>query len=277
MISYHNLVNAFRTIGLSRDIPVITHLGKDLPGKVNGGLPTFMGALLSSVDNILLPAFTFSTMVTPQTGPADNNMQYGSQDAQNMHAVIFSHALPSECGNQDALDILKQFPGTYRSSHPIFSFCGLGLDVALMRHTSGNPYHPIEEMEKLGGWVLLADSAADQNFSIHYAEMIAGRKQFLRWALSPNGVEACPHFPGCPDGFHKLDFYLHDELRQIHLEGLTLSAVPLATLISTSVALLQEDPFALLCNDLQCTRCNLVREDVKAHISGRWKQESGSV
>ena len=269
MVSYHNLIKAFRTIGLRRDIPVITHIGKELPAKISGGLPTFMGALLSTVDNILLPAFTFSTMVVPQAGPARNDLEYGNSDLLNLSAEIFSHTLPAETGNQGAIEILKEFPGVYRSSHPIFSFYGLGLDIALLNHTPDNPYRPVEEMQKLGGWVLFADSEAKDNFSIHYAEMLTGRKQFTRWALTADGVAACPHFPGCPDGFHKLDFYLHDEVRKVQIEDLALSAVPLAALISTCVALLEEDPFALLCNDLRCNRCNLVREDVRAQISSR--------
>ena len=274
MVSYNDLTKTLHAFGLGRDIPVIAHIGADLPGKVKGGLSTFMGALLSTVDNVLLPAFTFSTMVIPQHGPPENAMQYGENDEQNMQAAIFSHNLPSECGNQDAIDILNGFPGVYRSGHPIFSFYGLGLDIALLNHHPDETYFPIRKMRELHGWVLLADVEADRNFSMHYAEMLAGRKQFLRWALTANGAVACPYFPGCSNGFHKLDYYLHNELHKSTMENLTLSAVPLETLITTTIALLKEDPFALLCNDLDCVRCNLVRKDAKQKVSGHWQPEN---
>jgi len=275
MVSYHKLISAFRSFGFRRELPVITHIGSELDEKVKGGLPTFMGALLSTVDNVLLPAFTYSTMVIPHAGPPDNNINYGNHDDENTRASIYSHTLPSECGNQQAIDILKAFPGTYRSSHPIFSFYGLGLDIALINHEPETPYYPIKKLEQLGGWVLLADAEPIQNYSIHYAEKLAGRKQFLRWALTPHGIAACPHYPGCADGFNKLNYYLHDELKQADMHNLILSAIPLSILIKTSVTLMQEDPFALLCNDLNCARCNIVREDIKSKMSGRWRPEKG--
>ena len=274
MISYHNLTGVLKTMGLRRDIPIIAHIDHSVFGKINGGTATLMGALLTTVDNVMIPAFTFSTMVIPEKGPENNNMQYGVGSGNNLDAKIFSHALPSELSNQEAIDILLEFPGTFRSSHPIFSFFGLGLDIVLADQTPEKPYLPIKKLKNLGGWVVLIGADPSHNFSIHYAEFLAGRKQYLRWALTPDGISACPHFPGCPKGFHKLDYYLQEELRVSVIEDTRLCAVPLNTMISTAVALLKEDPFALLCNDLQCKRCNLVRAEIKEQIANNWEPES---
>ena len=274
MISYHNLTGVLKTMGLRRDIPIIAHIDHSVFGRINGGPATLMGALLTTVDNVMIPAFTFSTMVTPEKGPENNNMQYGVSSGNNLDAKIFSHALPSELSNQKAIDILLEFPGTFRSSHPIFSFYGLGLDIVLVDQTPEKPYFPIKKLKNLGGWVVLIGANPSQNFSIHYAEFLAGRKQYLRWALTPDGISACPHFPGCPNGFRKLDYYLQEKLRVIVIENTQLCAVPLNTMISTAVALLKEDPFALLCNDLQCKRCNLVRAEIKEQIANNWEPEN---
>ncbi len=274
MISYNNITVALRSMGLRRDIPVIAHMDHSVFGKMKGGTATLMGALLSTLDNVIIPAFTFSTMVTPEDGPENNYLKYGENSISNLNAKIFSHTLPGELSNQEAIDILRGFPGTFRSSHPIFSFYGLGLDIVLANHTPDKPYLPIKKLMGLGGWVVLFGVNPSQNFSIHYAEFLIGRKQFLRWALTPAGICACPHFPGCPDGFHKLDYYLHEELKVTVIEETRLCAVPLKTLISTAVALLKEDPFALLCNNLQCMRCNLVRTDIRKQIASHWEPES---
>jgi len=274
MISYNNLTGAFKSIGLRRDIPVIAHIDRSIFSRINGGPVTLMGALLTTVDNVMIPAFTFSTMITPEKGPENNYMQYGINSGNNLDAKIFSHALPSELSNQEAIDILLKFPGTFRSSHPIFSFYGLGLDIVLVDQTPEKPYLPIKKLKNLGGWVVLIGADPCHNFSIHYAEFLAGRKQYLRWALTPDGISACPHFPGCPNGFHKLDYYLQEELRVSVIKDTQLCAVPLNSMISTAVALLKEDPFALLCNDLQCKRCNLVRAEIKEQIANNWKPES---
>jgi aminoglycoside 3-N-acetyltransferase len=274
MISYHNINGALNSMGLRRDIPIIAHMDHSVFGKIKGGASTLMGTLLSTVDNVMIPAFTFSTMVTPEEGPENNYLRYGESSGKNLDAKIFSHTLPSELSNQEAIDILQRFPGTFRSSHPIFSFYGLGLDIVLLDHTPDKPYLPIKKLMDLGGWVALIGVDQSQNFSIHYAEFLAGRKQFLRWAINPDGIYACPHFPGCPNGFHKLDYYLQDELRITLIEDTRFCAVPIETLISTAVALLKEDPFALLCNDLKCMRCNLVRAEIRKQIASHWEPES---
>ena len=274
MISYHNITGALKSMGLRRDIPIIAHMDHSVFGRIKGGTTTLMGALLSTIDNVMIPAFTYSTMVIPEEGPENNYLQYGGSSEKNLDAKIFAHTLPSELSNQEAIDILRGFPGAFRSSHPIFSLYGLGLDIVLVDHALDKPYLPIKKLMDLDGWVALIGVDPSQNFSIHYAEFLAGRKQFLRWALTPNGISACPHFPGCPNGFHKLDYYLQDELRVNIIEDTKFYAVPLRTLISTAGALLKEDPFALLCNDLQCIRCNLVRAEIRKQIASHWEPES---
>jgi len=274
MISYHNITEALKSAGLRRDIPIIAHLDHSVSGKIKGGTAALMGALLSTVDNVMIPAFTFSTMVTPEKGPENNYLQYGGSSEKNLDAKIFSHTLPSELPNQEVINILQGFPGTFRSSHPIFSFYGLGLDIVLVDHAPDKPYLPIKKLMGLGGWVVLIGTDSSQNFSIHYAEFLAGRKQFLRWALTPDGIYACPHFPGCPNGFHKLEYYLQEELKVVALEDTRLCAVSIKTLINTAFALLKEDPFALLCNDLQCMLCNLVRAEIRKRIASHWEPES---
>ena len=274
MISYHDITDALKHLGLERKTPLIAHINPSIRVHIKGGTASLMGALLSNIDNLMLPAFTFSTMVVPEDGPENNNLEYGKNSDENLNAVIFSHSLPSETGNQAEIDVLKEYSGSYRSNHPIFSFYGLGLDIALLDHSPQKPYQPIEKLMRMGGWVGLFGVEADRNFSIHYAEYLAGRKQFLRWALTPNGITECPSFPGCSDGFHKLNYYLQDELKEIALENTTFYAVPLTTLINSAVALIKEDPFALLCNNLHCTRCNFVRTAIKAQISNHWKPES---
>lgn len=273
MLTYHRLISALKYIGLRKDTPALTFFGSGIFEETQGGIATLMGALLSTVDNVMLPAFTYSTMVIPESGPEENLIDYGSGREANLEATIFSYTLPSEMGNQAAIDHLRNFPGVYRSSHPILSFYGLGLDIALIDHPPGKPYLPIQKMIDLDGWVILLGAKSSQNFAIHYAERLSGRKQFTRWALTPNGIAQCEHFPGCPDGFSKLNYYLHEDLHKVTLDEFTIQGVPVKILVETATALLKEDPFALLCNDLNCARCNIVRDDVRAQIAGNWERE----
>ena len=273
MISYRDITLGLEKLGLNRSTPVLAHIAVPRIGEIRGGTDTLLGALLATIDNIMVPSFTFSTMVIPEKGPEDNHIQYGSGQQSNLNASIFRHDLPSDMKDNEVAEALRSYPGIYRSNHPIFSFTGLGLDIALIDHPAHEPYAPIQKLIELQGWVALIGADAADNFSIHYAEFLAGRKQFTRWALTADSIVECPHFPGCPNGFHKIDYYLQDELRSAVIGDSNWYAVPLEVLVNSAAALIRDDPFALLCNSLSCPRCNLVRRVVKSQISDKWQSE----
>jgi aminoglycoside 3-N-acetyltransferase len=274
MISYRDISAGLQNLGLNRSTPVLAHINLANLGEVQGGLNTIMGALLATVDNVMMPAFTFSTMVVPESGPGDNLIVYGSGRESNLASEIFSYALPADMENSEASEAFLAYPGVYRSSHPVFSFAGLGLDVALINHPDEDPYAPISELRKLDGRVLLMGADPSSNFSVHYAEKLAGRKQFTRWALSDHGICEIPHYPGCSDGFNKLHYYMQEELHTVRVADSIWHAMKIETLLNVAIALLNEDNFALLCNNLNCLRCNLVRASIKAQYSRQWRPES---
>ncbi len=252
---------------------MLAHVHDDTIGQVKGGLNTLIGALLSTIDNVMMPTFTYSTLVIPHSGPDDNAIEYGNGEQANKKADIYSFDLPSDMPNSATAESFRQYPNTYRSSHPVFSFTGLGLDIALINHVPEDPYKPIRVMRRMNGWVVLMGTDPSDNFSIHLAEQLTGRKQFVRWALTPEGIREIPHYPGCPDGFHKLNYYLQEELHAVQVDSAVWQAVKIDTLIDVASALMKDDPFALLCNDIHCTRCNLVRESIKAQYARQWQSE----
>ena len=274
MISYRDIAAGLQDLGLNRSTPVLAHVHLAGLGEVKGGLNTVMGALLATVDNVMMPTFTFSTMVIPENGPEDNLMVYGSGRDSNLRAEVFSHDLPGDMPDREASEALRGYPGVYRSHHPVFSFAGLGLDVALVNHPAEDPYAPLAELRRLDGWVLLMGADPSANFSVHYAEKLANRRQFTRWALDADGIHEIPHFPGCPNGFHKLNYYMQEELHSVRVADGFWFAMKMDTLLNVSSALIKDDAFALLCNTLNCPRCNLVRDTLKAQFSRQWRAEN---
>jgi len=273
MISYRDIAVGLEKLGLNRSTPVLAHIAAARLGEIRGGNDTLLGAILGTIDNLMMPSFTTATMVVPLVGPPDNFIEYGSASAANLNASIFTRDLPGDQPNNAVSELLRKYPGVYRSAHPILAFTGLGLDAALASQTPQDPYAPIRRLMELKGWVALLGAEPAENFSLHYAEHLANRKQFVRWALTEDGIVECLHFPGCPDGFHKINYYLQDELRVVTVGDSTWSAVPLDVLVNSAVALIRDDPFALLCNSLSCPRCNLVRKLIKNQISQNWQPE----
>lgn len=262
-VAYRDIVTALRPLGLSR-VPVIAHASLSAFGEIRGGVETLLGALLSSCGGLMMPAFTYHAMITPEEGPADNGIRYGSGHDLNRMAEFFSADLPADKMMGATAEALRKHPQAMRSIHPILSFAGIGVDAALVEQSLVNPLAPIGILADHGGWVLLLGVDHSVNTSIHHAEKLAGRKQFTRWALTPNGILECPDFPGCSLGFEKVAPLLKGISQQLTIGPATIRAIPLHPMLIVLKELFIEDPQALLCDLPDCERCNAVRASVSA-------------
>lgn len=260
MIGFRELVNGFRQVGISPNRPVIVHAALSSFGEeVRGGAETVLGALLAVAGRVMAPTFTYKTMVTPEDGPAENAIVYGSENERNRMAEFFTPDLPADPLMGALPEALRRHPGAKRSGHPILSFSAVGLDASLDAQTLAEPFAPIAALAAMGGDVLLIGVDQRSNTSIHHAERLAGRKQFVRWALTPRGVVECPGWPGCSEGFNLLTPYLAEFTRRTQIGRSLVQAIPLEPLIQTTVDLLQAQPYTLLCDRADCERCAAVR------------------
>jgi aminoglycoside 3-N-acetyltransferase len=197
-------------------------------------------------------------MVTPVTGPPRNGITYGSPDINRM-AVPFTPDLPADKLMGIVPETLRRHPQARRSFHPILSFAGINANFALEAQTLYNPLAPIGALAEQGGWLLLMGVDHTVNTSIHYAEKLAGRRQFTRWALTPQRIVECPGFPGCSLGFGALARDLTRATRSTRVGKTFVHAVPLTALFEIVGMLLKKDSDALLCDRADCARCNAVR------------------
>lgn len=258
MVTFRDLVSAFRKLDIGNH-PVIVHASASAYEDVRGGVDSLLGALLSAFPAVMMPAFTHSTLVVPETGPEDNAIQYGVGQEQNLAAEFFRKRLPADPEMGALAEALRNHPKAERSRHPILSFCGVGVDEALEEQTLTEPLAPIGALTRAGGWVLLMGVDHTRNVSIHYAERLAGRKTFTRWALTTEGVRECPNIPGCSQGFNTLEPYLAAIAQSTTVGRTELRAIPLQTLVQVVCDLLAADETAFLCSDPTCERCTATR------------------
>jgi aminoglycoside 3-N-acetyltransferase len=254
-----DFVQAFRKLGIPRGAPVIAHASLSAFGEVEGGAGAVVDALTAEYSPLIMPAFTEGAMLIPETGPANNGLVYGSGRDLNRMAVFFSSQLPTDGLMGAVPEALRTRPESHRSKHPLLSFCGVGTDYILTTQTLQEPLAPIGAMAERDGWVLLLGVDQTVNTSIHYAERLSGRKTFVRWALTLQGVIECPNYPGCSDGFEALAPYLGMVTRRGLVGSGRIQAIPLKELIVRVQAYLDDDPLGLLCAREDCPRCNAVR------------------
>ncbi len=261
MLTYRDFVAALRDLGLE-GARVIAHASLSTFGQVAGGAETVVGAMLAVCDGVMMPAFTYSTMVIPPTGPPDNALEYGAADDQNRMAEFWRPDMPVDPAIGLVAEMLRRHPRARRSQHPLLSFTGVNVERALEAQTLEEPLAPVRVLAEEDGDVLLLGVDHTRNTSLHYAERLAGRKQFMRWALTPRGVVACPGWPGCSDGFQAIVPRLVGVARRARLGEAEVKAVPLRDLIHIALGWLREDPEALLCRREDCPRCRAVRAAV---------------
>lgn len=239
--------------------PVIVHSSLKSFGEVEGGAATVVNALARVFQSILVPTFTYKTMLIPQSGPEFNAMTYGSGADQNRMAEFFSPGMPADPLMGVIPENFRKHPRAERSHHPIQSFAGMNAAGFLKTQRIDDPLGPIGALEKQGGWVLLLGVDHTANTSIHFAEKLAGRKQYIRWALTPKGVVECSGFPGCSAGFPAIAPDLEKYTRQTHIGKARIQAIPLSMLFKVVVGWINKDPLALLCDQDDCERCSQTR------------------
>lgn len=263
MVSFREFIHAFRDLRLSPSQPVIVHASLTSIGEIRGGAETLIGALLSSSKGIMAPAFTYKTMLTPETGPENNAIQYGTGKDSNRMAEFYTPDMPPDPLMGVLPELIRKHTNAKRSMHPILSFTGINVEDALDAQTLEEPLAPVGRLAEQNGIVLLIGVNLTVNTSIHWAERLAGRKQFVRWALTPQGVRECPGFPGCSDGFEQAAPYLNEITCSTRLGNATLHSIQLAPMIEVITALVRQKPDALLCgkND---PRCEAVRQSIQA-------------
>jgi len=275
-IGVRDIVLGLRSIGLTKDSLIIAHASLSSFGRVRGGAAALLGALLWTCDTVVMPAFTWQTMVWPLDGPPHNGMTYGDPRLfeQNRNAVLFRSGLPAHPDMGVTPELLRRQPFAVRSSHPAMSFVAAGAHAQeiIATQTLDHPLAPIEWLQHHGGDVVLIGVGHTSNTAIHFAEKLANRRQFMRWAIEfdEDNVEAravrLPNYPGCSVGFDAIEPEIAFAATQVHIGSATVKRIPLQKLIGVVVGWISEDPNALLCNRPDCERCNAMRRSTLPQI-----------
>lgn len=254
--SLSDLKVGLATLGLTKNL-VIAHASLRAFGSVDA--ETMLSALLDSTRGLIMPTFTYNTMLNPEVGPPQNGITYGSQTDLNKLAEPFHPDMPADKMMGVLPEILRKHPKAKRSSHPIQSFAGINADAIINSQTVFEPLAPIAALAEKDGWVLLLGVDHTVNTSIHYAEKLAGRMQFIRWAIAGDRVVECGGFPGDSDGFNAIAIDVEKYTRRVEINGAMVQAIHLKSLINAVVQKITANPFALLCTRDDCERCNAVR------------------
>lgn len=258
MLDYDELKTAFLELGLANQ-PVIAHASLQPFGYIHNGADTVLMSLIDSVQSLIMPTFTYKTMITPDVGPPNNGILYGADKDLNKMAQSFTPDMRADTMMGILPESLRNHPAAKRTAHPILSFAGIKADAALSTQTLFEPLAPLGALAEEDGWAVLINVDHSVNTSIHYGEKLAGRRQFVRWAVMDNRIVECPNFPGDSSGFNVIASYIKPDTRRVEIGEAFIEAVPLRRLFDAVQELIKLDPLALLCQRTDCERCNAIR------------------
>ena len=258
MLNADDFKSAFADLNLEEEL-IIAHASLKPFGYIQGGAEAVLEAMLACFYSIIVPTFTYKTKIIPDIGPPNNGIVYGSGKDTNKLAQPFHLDMRADSMMGILPETLRNDPSAMRTAHPILSFAGINAGPILFTQTIYEPLDPIGALAQQDGWAVLINVDHTSNTSIHYAEKLAGRRQFTRWALTENRVVECPNYPGDSMGFQVLEEYLRFDTRRVPVGDGFIQAVPLRRLFSVVNDILRKDPLALLCERRDCERCNAVR------------------
>ena len=258
MLDYAEFKSYFATLNLS-DKPVIAHASLKPFGYIEGGADTVLRAMLDSFKSLVMPTFTYRSMITPEVGPPNNGIIYGTEKDINKMAISFTYDLRADPMMGILPEAFRNHNAVKRTDHPILSFAGFNAEAALATQTLFDQLAPIGALSDQDGWVVLINVDHTSNTSIHYAEKLAGRKQFVRWGLSGERIVECPNFPGDSTGFNAIAEAIQYDVFRMNLGNAVIQAVPIKVIINAVQDLLRKNPLALLCQRDDCLTCNEIK------------------
>lgn len=264
MITKKDLDQALDQLELSQsDICLHTSM-RSLGDSLERGLDGFAEVFLERGCTILVP--TFSDMFLAE--PAEKYMprQNGAGDYSGFfrqdHREIPVFDTKSKLISKEKMGAFSayvlQAGGSVRGNHPLNSFTALGPDAAeLVRgQTPQDVYAPLRKLYENDGHVLLAGVSFNRATIIHYAEQLAGRRPFVRWARTAGGRTVPVAVGSCSKGFDRLGPLLEPFLKRVTVGQSIWICCRARDITDTCVQGIARDPQITHCGDRLCSRCN---------------------
>ncbi len=265
MITKLNILQAIQTLGLTeKDICIHTSL-RAFGDRIEGGADTIIDTFLEQGSTILVPSFSYSF----QARPEEPYMPPRNSDTED-----YAYFLGQEYGEIGVYDVnckdidleeMGHFPkcvlertGSIRGKNPINSFTALGTHAARLveKQSLRDVYAPLQQLYEDDGCVLLMGVDLENATAIHYAEQVAGRVPFVRWAKDASGRTVPVSAGSCSGGFGNFREALAPYEKTVTVGKAVLTCYPIRALVDTCVAEMQKNPRITHCGDPECGRCN---------------------
>lgn len=230
-------------------------------GRVDGGADAVIDAVLGAGCTLLVPTHSWGFATSHERGmrPSRNGWDYAMNVAPPAFSGVFSVDSTAIDRNMGAIPrAVLQRPGHQRGNHPLASFSAIGpLASELVGGQRGDDVHaPLRELAARDGAVVLMGVGLTRTTLLHWAEQVAGREQFRRWARDEAGHTVMVQSGGCSEGFDRLASTLAPVETDLLVGSSAWRSFPAADVVTLAAAAIRADPDVTHCNVRTCARCN---------------------
>lgn len=259
MASAADVTAGIRRLGLD-GLPVCLHSSMRSFGPLEGGADALIDAFLAEDCTLVVPTFSWQAHAAKPpaeaTLPGRNAFDPArASDGNGPPFTTWSTRIDADAMGAIPATVLKRTAHA-RGNHPLCSFSTIGPLAAPIaaRQNGEDVFGPLAELAARDGLVVLAGVGLTRMTLVHLAEQLAGRRMFVRWALTSAGVVPV-RSGGCSEGFWKLKPALDPVTRQTTVGFSRWHVFNAGEALDRARRAILEDPEVTRCGDADCTRC----------------------
>ena len=230
----------------------------------NCRIENILDHFLSCGVTVMVPTFSdmYEAPPVPELMPEQNGAGDHSYFFEKEYTDIGPYHVDSNALSVEDMgrfpQLVLEHPERVRGNNSLNSFAAVGpLGKSLVAgQTNEDVYAPLEALYAMDGFVLLMGTDLTTATAIHYAEKLAGRAPFVRWARGEKGTTLACRAGGCSEGFEKLADTLAPYEKQITVCGSLWRCYRIRQLVDACKAAFLADPYVTHCGDMECCRCN---------------------
>ncbi len=220
-------------------------------------------AFLENCCTVLVPTFSYFNQVRPiekympkQNGTGDYSHLLNADYRNKEIFSIQSKSISTEYMGVFSEYVLK-CDESMRSNHPLNSFAAIGKNASKLieKQTPHDVYAPFKALCDLDGYILLMGVNLTSATAIHFAEELAGRTLFIRWAKNSNGETIAANCGSCSEGFNKFNDSLQAIEKSVVVGNSLWRCYKAKDLVKICTNEIKKNPFITHCSDDKCERC----------------------
>jgi aminoglycoside N3'-acetyltransferase len=258
------ILSAISALGLAGR-PVCIHSSlKSFGACVEGGAQMILDCFLEQGCTIMTFSATgnkYKICPPKDMRPERNGVDYAWLDAQEYGEPQIYHPDCNDINREEMGVIpytLLHMPSRLRGKNPLHPFAAIGplAEELISGQTAQNIWAPLEKLCKLNGALLLMGVNLDRATILHYAEQVAGREPFVRWAYDSDGNPAVCRLGGCSRGFNHFDDIVKPIEKDYTVGKSQWRCFKASELVENCASAMKQNPHISHCGNSDCIRCD---------------------